>query len=700
MSSENQNPNIPPLVHGGGDHLSPRRSCEERIQNQGGNIPVLDPNSPNAAWLMQQNQTRSGTAPVQLSNVESPSGNPVHLQGSNVMSTFQFGNPFGQAAPAVIGEQVLLPRTVTFPPSNVSAAPSGPQPEHDRRNAERLGGKNFSEMSAEDLFQVLVGKITTLPRESWIQEDLSGPAFLENVVPSDLGDILERSAKISSTLMRARVTTTLLLLVEQDTSISADLRARWMALKAVQAPAVAAAVSPALSTMMPSVLFPSPTPNVPFTAGAAAANLSLSSPAFFQNRATQRATQSVPTFLSEVASSGDFRMGNSGSFSDQTYGRASVQPNPAAAATQMSHPFGQAFSITINQPSAEPPKFVILESCNDMPQFYSWLRKNRKEFLMSRKVDHKMWNELVSHDVREEIVRIIQVAKNSPLWAAQLFNDEENCPIPREWAEVTEELLLKILFGLHGPRNASAAYERLIARLFFFNDSTTYQDQFTAKIRKFINDFKNMIKDFVYNHHQWPENDILSKEMMRDAFTKVFSSNEMIKGRDGTPVPKCQNLAIVRDIIKQKKHLLLGEIMNHVIDHFERIDIAIRSTKGLSYQIIPWNVQAAKKQKRAFNQINQHAHEGAAARPPRQPALFPRCCNCGSKMHAGTERKCYLWGHPKGKGAEGVWPENGGPSLRLNPQEWKDWKVIRHATFYSYPENAGPRPVKTHKPNA
>ena len=80
------------------------------------------------------------------------------------------------------------------------------------------------------------------------------------------------------------------------------------------------------------------------------------------------------------------------------------------------------------------------------------------------------------------------------------------------------------------------------------------------------------------------------------------------------------------------------------------------------------------------------------ARPPRPPPIFPRCCNCGSKMHAGTERNCYLWGHPKGKGATGVWLENGGPSLRLNPQEWKDWKVIRHAIFYAYPENAGPRP--------
>ena len=185
--SENQNPKITAPVHGGGDQSSPRRSCEERIQNHEGGVSAFDPIlSPTAAWLVEQ--TQQGTASVQLSNVVFPSGNPVHLQGSNVMSTFQFGNPFSQAASAGTGEQALPSRTTSFLPSNVSAAPSGSQPEHDRRIVERLGGKNFSEMSAEDLFQVLVSKITTLPRESWIQEDLSGPAFLENVEPSDLGE--------------------------------------------------------------------------------------------------------------------------------------------------------------------------------------------------------------------------------------------------------------------------------------------------------------------------------------------------------------------------------------------------------------------------------------------------------------------------------------------------------------------------------
>jgi hypothetical protein len=492
--------------------------------------------------------------------------------------------------------------------------------------------------------------------------------------------------------MRTRVTKILLALIEQDSTIPAHLRKKWTDFMAAKSPGAVLPASPAQSAIMPSVLFQTPylgSPVAPSNPG-----MSLSSPAFFVDREVSTVSHATPSFLNEFSSTASFRMGSSNIASDVSQGRASIQPTHVVDGGSAS-PFNGNFQITINQPAAEPPKFVILDSCNDLPQFYLWLKKNRKEFLMARKVDHKMWNELVSHDVREEIVRILHTARRNPQWAEQLFNDND-CPVPQEWSEVSESLLLKILFGLHGPRNANAAVERLVSRMFFFNDSTTYQDQFTSKLRKFLNEFKRAIQDFAYNHYQWPRNDYLSRDMMRDALIKVFSSSDTVKGRDGsTNVPKCSNLPTIREIIRQKKALPLEEIINHVIDHFERIDISIRSTKGLSYSIIPWNVQA-KKAKRAFNQISEGrpAPVGSSAKPPRQPALFPRCCNCGSKMHEGTERKCYLWGHEKGKGANGVWPENGGPSIRLSPQEWKDWKVIRHATFYSYPENAGPKPSK------
>jgi hypothetical protein len=105
------------------------------------------------------------------------------------MSVFNFANPFEGAVAVGTGVQLQAPNSVASLPSNDSAAPSGSQPEHDRRVGDRVGSKNFSEMSAEDLFQVLVSKITTLLTDCWIQEDLSGAVFLEHVEPSNLGEI-------------------------------------------------------------------------------------------------------------------------------------------------------------------------------------------------------------------------------------------------------------------------------------------------------------------------------------------------------------------------------------------------------------------------------------------------------------------------------------------------------------------------------
>jgi hypothetical protein len=670
---ENSNPNAAEAaqIHGGGASKIDRSNVEPV---HGGGVPLSD----------------QGTASVQLSNVLVPLGAAVHPHqiGGSFISNFVFSNPFDVSAPGRTGVQPQASAIVAVSPSNDSAAPSGSQPEQDRLTGDRAVAKNFSEMSAEDLSQVLVGKITTLPTDCWIQEDLSGAVFLEHVEPSNLGEILEFTAKISSSLMRTRAIAIILALIEQDPTIPAQLKKKWTDFRAAKLAAAFAAVPSAQpSALMPNALFRTPVSSSP--SAAVNQNLSFSSPGFFGDVNVSNSASAAPSFLSEFSTS--FRMGSPSVAADATHGRASVQ-TPLTAVGGSVNPFNGNLQITINQPSAEPPKFMILESCSDSAQFYLWLKKNRKEFLLSRKVDHKMWNELVSHDAREEIVRILYTARRSPEWASKLFNDTD-CRVPEEWPEVSEALLLKILFGLHGPRNANAAFERLISRLFHFNDSTTDQSLFTGKARKFLNEFKRTIQDFAYNHGQWPLNDKLTKEMMRDALTKVFSSTDTVKGRDGTTnVPKCSNLAIVKDIIRQKKDLTIEEIINHVIDHFERIDIQIRSTKGLAYSIIPWNVQARKAHKRAFNQVGgAAAPNGGAARPPRQPALYPRCCNCGSKMHEGTERKCYLWGHSKGKGATGVWPENGGPSLRLNPQEWKDWKVIRHAIFYGYPENAGPR---------
>lgn len=108
-------------------------------------------------------------------------------------------------------------------PSNVSAAPSGMQPEHERVGVVLSDEKKFSDLSAEDLIEVLVGKIATIPIDGWIKEDLSGPAILESVEPSALSEILE-SVQISSKFMRSRVTDILLALIEKDDIIMTSVK--------------------------------------------------------------------------------------------------------------------------------------------------------------------------------------------------------------------------------------------------------------------------------------------------------------------------------------------------------------------------------------------------------------------------------------------------------------------------------------------
>lgn len=657
--------------------------------NHGGGVQSFDPNTATAG---------AGIGSAQISdNLASPG---VEIRLGKALSEFpMLQNAFDRSAPAVTGKLVQSANFALGPPSNVPAAPSGSQPGHDRRSSVILVEDLFSKMSAECLSKAIVSKITTFPTERWIQEDLSGPAILESVEPSDLGDLLEHVAKISSPFMRTRVETTLLALIEKDSTITSELRQKWLDYKARRgvrtfSPQTSAPSSPAGSAIAPSQLFSSPI--------VAASTQHLSSPAFFSGQIASQGEarpNTAPSFLKEVAASSCFSLSSPSIFGDSSSARASVSPS---AQGMGSSPQIGGFNITINQPAASPPKFIILESTSDPSAFALWLKKNRKEFMLSRKVDHKKWNELIDHDARDVISRIIVAAKTTTALFHDLFNDTD-CPYPSSWDEVSDTLLFKVLFGLHGPRNSTAAKDKLMTHKFYFNDSTTFQDQFTGKIRKHGNVFKQMIRDFAYNHHQWPSNDELSHSNMVDAYAKTFDSTETVKGRDGvTMVAKCSNMAIVRDIIQNKKGLPLEDIINHVADYFDRNDIMIRSSKGVGYNIVPWNVQARKAQKRSFNQIAP-ARGGAVvaqggnagARPPRPPPIHPRCCNCGSKMHEGTERRCYLWGHPKGKGAQGVWAENGGPSLRLSPQEWKDWKVIRHAVFYGYPENAGPKPNRS-----
>ncbi len=189
--------------------------------------------------------------------------------------------------------------------------------------------------------------------------------------------------------------------------------------------------------------------------------------------------------------------------------------------------------------------------------------------------------------------------------------------------------------------------------------------------------------------------------MIIDAFASQFTSTDTTSGPDGqTQVPRCSNLKVICTKIRENKGRPLEELISLLTEHFERLDDSIKANKhGVAYPIVPWRLPSKK---RNFNQIQGGG--AAVAKPPKaqrptsaprgqggavKPATqYPRCNNCGSKGHACGERTCYLFGHPKGLGMNGNWPE-GTPSLRLDKPEWKLWNDVRHGVFYSYPENQG-----------
>lgn len=352
---------------------------------------------------------------------------------------------------------------------------------------------------------------------------------------------------------------------------------------------------------------------------------------------------------------------------------------------------------------AEPPKYQILEHVDNEEQFYNWLYKNRKETLLAPVQYRRPLTELMTKECKEDISQIIV---KSNVKDADLF--EPGAPYPRRgWCDVTEKLALRVLFKMNGPKSATDAKKRLKKIVPHFNDSTQEQKFFTSKIKKHNRQFCQQLEDFAHCARLWPEHDKkLTHLMIIDAYSDNFSSTETIVGPDGiTRVPKCSNFQIIRDKIRDNKGSTLEEIQTVIIDHFERIDDGVRAaaSENLGYRIVPWKKPNEKKfksasgngSKRLYSQHEAksggaHAGGGAAAQTAkkfRPPPKFDRCNNCGSIGHECGERTCYTFGHPKGKGPNGTWAD-GEPSLNLVPKEWKDWRAVRHAIFYAYPENA------------
>jgi hypothetical protein len=620
----------------------------------------------------------------------------ANLQGGErvVMNHFTFPSPFLpparlEKAPDALKEPAQRPNPAM---AMSSTLPSSDSP--SVQNSGRVSNIPFSQMSAQDLIKIVADKIHGFECKTWISEDVSGAALLGFVAPSALNEFLE-SLNIHSQFTRTRIRAVLCGLIAKDLEIDAGIREEW---EKVSLPGVIPLIGrrniPPQSSNQnqntpSSILAPQNLFATPVFGGARRETTDPSPSVLFGGRREihqQSSNYTLPSFLKECGSPEEFPMEGISPFTDNT--RAVIHSGGMNLASQV---FGSSgFNITINQPSATPPKYIILECASDSDAFYNWIRKNRKESLLALPVDRRTLSQLVAQDVKDEVVRIIK-----RLGAADTFYfNQDTCPYPNSWPEVSDLLLLKILFAMNGPRSASEAKLRLKQRQFWFNDSTTSQDKFTSKLRKFCSDFKGILKDFAYTHHLWEKTDVLDHSMIVEAFSECFNNTEQIKGPDGTTlVPKSRNYAKIREMIRERKSLPLEEIIQLIIEAYERVDGHVRSNRFITYDIKPWKVDD-KKKKRGFNQIAGQASQPNAKKPPRPPAEHPRCANCGRKSHLCGERSCYLFGHEKGRGVSGKWME-GEPSLALDKEEWKKWKVVRDPIYYGYAENQ--RPAKATK---
>ena len=680
-----------------------REGGEQQIPIHGGGVPPVDVQTePIAGAILaeQQNIPRDNSVVAgNLKGVEhapriennlgaSPASSLGPGNGGAARLNFTFPSaPFLSSAnsektPSANKENV----SSAFVPSAASLVPPTTGLPAVRVDSAVASAIPFSRMSAKDLAQIAADDIRNFNSELWIAEDLSGSAIIKHIAPTALAEFLEKVLKITSAFTASRIQSIILPLVAKDLSIDAEVREQWAALQAV--PSFLAGQRPAAtpiqqftpsSAFTPQNLFSTPS----FGGSINPASRTPSLPAFLSRQTTNESLPhyTPPSFLRECGAPEEFSMEDTSLFANTT--RASAVGLNSSIFTAG----GGGMSITINQPSATPPKYVILESTSNPTAFYDWLRKNRKESLLALPVDRRTLSQLVGEDVKDEVARIIKhLGPNNSFY----FNPD-TCPFPKNWPEVSDHLLLKILFAMNGPRSAAEAKARLKLRLFWQNDRSTSQDKIVGKLRKFCNEFKCTLKDFAYTHYLWAVGDTLDHNMIIEAFSDCFSNVEQIKGPTGEMVPKSRCYAKIKEMIRERKSQPLEDIMHHIIDSYERVDFAVRGNKSISYDIKPWGNDDDEKKggkKRGFNQVSGgRADHGAKKQQTARPAAeFPRCPNCGRKSHLGGERTCHLFGHPKGRGAAGTWAE-GEPSLWLDKDELKAWKGTRDHIFYGYAEN-------------
>jgi hypothetical protein len=620
---------------------------------------------------------------------------------SKVIQSFGFVNPFQGAA--------AVQSAVMFPPASQSTVlVSNPPPSDGVSGFNQIGSDNFSALSAEQLVDKLRAKIPALDREAWKSLGLDGSCILEVSSPTTLSGQLTDYLGLTG-LNRDRTAAAIKKMIIEDTSIDLDIRKMWGFLP--PAPIVSIQDHTANSRANPVDIHSTPpnkhqivevssgSANPQFSSRAFAQAVSPLQPSFlFAGTAHAncggvfRAEGDQPKFLSEVSERASFPMGHAVDQheSNQTM---SMIPHAGGSTSAAAGSAGsmQNIQITLHQPTQQTYNWMILENLENRAYFMKWIKKNRREQVLSDKANWRSLTSLLDVEVRHDVIRTLATYP-------QVFNTPK--PIT-SYADVTEELLLYVLFFKFGPRNAIAAKARLSEVKFRFDDSTTYQDRFAPKLRRWCSEWRQTLLDFKYTCKLWPVEDDLLHENIVDAFLSCFQIEDEIIGPDKrTKVPKCASMQAIRDMIRDNKKLNCDAIINIVTRRFENVDATIRSDPLIKHSTTPWKTEGTyNARKRKFSQhkaesADKRRQDRADAQDKRPPYSFPRCNNCGSKGHRCTERTCYFWGHPSAKGPKGDWPE-GTPSLRLTDDEMAEWKTQRYDIFYSYDENKKtPKSVK------
>jgi len=704
----------------------------------------------------RSNSTVPAVGETGISTTASASGNSnpaPQISGGSAISNFSFGNPFpGQSPPPInFGDQVSAssaPTVVIAPsaPPNRSLIPEIPNVagatasnvlntslSSDGQPAVGSGvvaPMCFARLTATQLVDKLSEKIPNLDRASWIASDFNGLDILEvstlATLPSKLTEYLGLMP-----LVRDRVVLAIQHLIFSDTSLLPNIRRNWLASPPVRAAQTApqssgTAASPifigsASPTSHISISSDSSTPsgaqreggvqasfNSPISTFALGGGGDVRTPA--GGKPPLHPNTIKPAFLSHLSSKTIMNMSHSASnlFNDPT-----ILTNPGVNESQSTVlPLGLNSSlnagaipnlqITVLSPSTSASVWPILDSLRK-EEIEIWKAKARKEQITCDRVNFRSLASLMSAHCRDEIVRLL--GENPELMGGVHVEN---------WSKVSDEMILRALAMLFGPRSANEARECLKFRKFYFDDSTTFQDRFLSKFKEFAIRFRQQLVDFQYIAHVWPSGEIdWFQARIVEIFLDCFPVEPQIVGRDGrSMVAKCSNVLIVRTIIKENRTLKLDAIIDIIVKRFQTLDERVRSDSSISYTISPWKTQGKfNPAKRKFNEFSADLDAASQAgtntddqsvasqpvqqaktnniglkreRPKDDSTHSERCANCGSKAHECGEETCYFFGHPKALGPRGVWPQ-GTPSLHLDDDEFKDWKAKRHEKFYSYP---------------